>query len=86
MARETSKKSWDEYKDSNSRSFCQRLILDILKKHGKLTGREICSKANRDGLWKRLSELRDSGFIAEAGKRVCSVTNRKAIIWEVVEP
>lgn len=83
MARSTSKESWKDFKDSDSQALCYRAIIEILERNGNLTGREICKKAGRDGLWKRLSELRTRGFIEEAGKRICSVTGKKAIVWKL---
>lgn len=79
--RRTSKEAWDEYKESEDRDRCFKLVMDTLLKHGPLTGREICARAGHEGLWKRLSELSKEGFVEEAGKRMCTVTGKRAIMW-----
>lgn len=85
MMRSTSKESWDQFKGSKARVHCIKIVLEALSKHGSSTGREICAYAGHDGLWKRLSEMARDGYIREKGKRVCKVTNKKAIEWEIVE-
>lgn len=83
--RDTSVKSWEEIKASDARTKCMRTIVETLSLHGPLTGREICDKADQDGLWKRLSEMQRMGVVDTDGKRKCSITRRTAYIWKLKE-
>ncbi len=82
---ETSITSWEEFKNSPSKSNCYLTIIQTLKECGPLTGREICNKADQEGLWKRLSEMEKEDKVKTAGKRTCSITGRKALLWTLSE-
>ena len=79
--RTTSKLAWEELKDSPRRAKSMKEVINTLHRHGPLTGRELSFKADHEGLWKRLSEMRREGLIEERGKRRCTVTNRIAVVW-----
>jgi hypothetical protein len=82
MGQETSKKSWDEFKSSESHAKLIRTVIETLEiSKYPLTGREICMNSGIEGLWKRLSEMRKMGIVVEKGKRRCSVTGKTALIW-----
>lgn len=83
--RQTSRESWKEFKGSKAKTNCIKLVMEALSKHGPSTGREICTYSGHDGLWKRLSELSKDGYIEEKGKRPCTITGKKAIVWAVVK-
>ena len=82
MVTETSKKSWDEFKSSDAHAKSIKVIIETLEvSKYPLTGREICSNAGIEGLWKRLSEMRKMGIVVERGKRRCTVTGKTSLIW-----
>jgi hypothetical protein len=82
---ETSVEAWKDFKDSPSKANCTRLVAYTLKQNGPLTGREVCEKAGQEGLWKRLSEMEKEGVVKTIGKRICSITGKKALIWTLCE-
>ena len=59
----------------------QQEAWELLKQFGPCTAREL--NAHRDGIWKRLSELRAKGAAKEVGTRKCSVSGRNAIVWDI---
>ena len=63
----------------------QKEAYRVLYNEGPLTGQELARQAKIAGLWKRLSELKDSGVIQEVGKRHCTVTGRMALVWDVTQ-
>lgn len=85
MKRETSKEAREEFKSTNTQAYCMHLILDILDRYGPLTGREICEKADQEGLWKRLSEMEKLNIIETDGKKRCSVTGKRALVWKLTK-
>ena len=84
MKRDTSKKAWEEYQDSDARGEAIKLAISTLVKHGPLTGQELSSKAGHSGLWKRLSEMERMGFVETGSKRKCRITNRTAYVWALI--
>lgn len=63
----------------------QLLAWVALQRHGPMTAQELDAAADTQGLWKRLSELRNLGFAVEFGTRECLITGRKAVIWGAVK-
>lgn len=60
-----------------------KTVLENLVRCRGLTAQELCHKAGREGLWKRLSELRDMALIEEVGVRKCSVSGQPALTWRL---
>lgn len=64
----------------------QRQVMDIMSMF-RLTGMTNMEIAKQLG-WSinrvtpRVKELRDKGLVKEIGKRCCTVTGRKAIVWK----
>lgn len=82
MGQETSKKSWDEFKSSESHAKSIKAVIETLEiSKYPLTGREICVSAGIEGLWKRLSEMRRMGIVIEKGKRQCTITGKTSLTW-----
>lgn len=61
----------------------QRTVLKLLIDSGPLTGSEVNEALNSHSGHKRLSELEKMGVIRAGPSRVCKVTQREAIQWEV---
>jgi hypothetical protein len=84
MVTETSKQSWQEFKDSAARAKSIKLIIETLEiSKYPLTGREICVNAQQEGLWKRLKEMERQGLVETADKRRCSVTGKTSLVWKL---
>jgi hypothetical protein len=82
---DTSRKAWDEIKDSEAQAESFKTVLAVLtaNKGQALTGREICAKASQEGLWKRLREMERMGWITMQDKRPCTITGKTAYTWTV---
>ena len=83
--RRTSREAFQEIRDDGTLGERQRLALEIIRRHGPMTGNELCHQARSPGLWKRCSELEKLGLVREDGSRPCRITGRKAILWRAVE-
>ena len=61
-------------------------VLKALKRFGPGTQEDMAYFTNLrvDQAWRRLSELKNQGFIRDSGKRRVGRSGRKQIIWEVV--
>lgn len=58
----------------------------FLASEGPCTGRELSRVAGKDGLWKRISELKSLGLAKETGVRQCRITGMNAIVWAATIP
>jgi len=61
-------------------------VYQVLFKHGPLTGRETFQRIGHGfttHTGARLTELRDAGVVSEVGHKICSVTGRRVILWDV---
>ena len=84
--RQTSKNAHQELTKSGAVSGLQLVAWETLKQHGPLTARELDREAGTSGLWKRLSELKRLGMIAEDQIRECSVSGNFVLTWRITTP
>jgi hypothetical protein len=83
----TSTQSWHEFRGSAEHQRDSNLVLDIMERSKTpLTGREICDRGGKDGLWKRLSELEKAGMIEAKDKRKCTITGKTSKVWTLRVP
>lgn len=90
--RQTSIEAYNKIKENGLLSKARLSVYETLYKYGPLTGGEIFN-AHPDlygthhivkgSVCARLTELRRSGVVQEVGKRVCGITGRRAITWDV---
>ncbi|AVR47229.1 hypothetical protein C7S20_19320 [Christiangramia fulva] len=81
----TSIEAHEFVKDKKSRM--HKNILQTLRVIGKGSFRDM---AHAGGLkeaqvWKRLSEMKELGYIVEVGIKVCPESNRKVTVWAINE-
>ena len=82
--RSTSSQAW---KQINEQGLLPKMRLDVynwIYSNGPATAREIERGTNRHAN-KRLSELRLQGVIQETRTRICNVTGRSVIEWDVTD-
>lgn len=80
---DTSRKgALDVYPRSGSQRWKALIAIAKSGDHG-LTYAEIELKTDVNDVWKRLSELRDGGWIKESGERVVKGTGSMATIWKI---
>jgi hypothetical protein len=80
--RETSNAAYQAIKASGLLSSRREQAYDITYEHGPGTAGELRKKSGVDGLWKRLTELRDMGLVYEVQERQCAVTDKVVIEWD----
>ena len=86
--RSTSKKSLREVIESGVLGDMQKMVYEALHSYGPCTANELYKhltrrkKINQANITTRLGELRAMGSAAEKGKRVCSVTGKRVLVWE----
>lgn len=93
MARQTSVEVYNSIMADGSVAKMRKRVYDILFKFGPLTASELHARAKdvysdlslRDNYQKRLPELRKMGIVSETGTRVCSITSREVIEWDVTD-
>ena len=61
----------------------RRQVYGWLHNYGPATAAEVEAALKSKDAHKRLPELRNQGIIEELGKRICTVTGRKVIEWNV---
>jgi hypothetical protein len=89
MIRQTSVESYNQIKSHGLLSKRKQAVYDCLYEFGPLTANEIFARLDgsikmvQANLHARLSELRDSKCVQEVGTSVCTVTGRKALLWDV---
>lgn len=77
------KKLWQQYKENPGKGETYKIIIETLEKEGEMTSGELCVKAGRPGLWKRLSEMQQEGLLDIVGQRRCTISGKKANIWSL---
>lgn len=85
LPRSTSLAAWNSLLNSDKLSKLYREVIRALYHNGPSTAKEIEFHSRKSGIWKRTSELRDSGFIEEVCKRACSITKEEAVEWRLPE-
>lgn len=91
MVRETSAQAYKEIKENGLLSVKRMEVYETIYLNGKMTSAEAYMVMNRDKPKSslisqsraRFTELRDMGCLSECGTKTCSVTSKKAIVWEV---
>lgn len=69
-----------------SASYRHQALIAIAKSGDRgMTYEEVEEKTGINSVWKRLSELRDGGWIYEAGERVVKSTGSQATIWKMTQ-
>lgn len=89
MARRTSALAFQRIQDDGLLGRLQFQVYSALYHHGPLTALEVCRHLGRLSLQvsvsPRMAELKRMGAIEEVGERVCSVTGKLAITWDVTD-
>ena len=87
MARKTSALAFQRIQEDGLLGRLQLQVYSALYHHGPLTALEVCRHLGRLSLQvsvsPRMAELKRMGAIEEAGERVCDVTGKTAIVWDV---
>jgi len=84
--RQTSLLAYQELKQADLNRRYKR-ILEALRYYGAMTDREICNVLgykDPNKVRPRRNELVKMGIIEEKGKRICSISRKKAIMWGVL--
>ena len=89
MVRETSRKVFEEIRDSGLLSKIRLKVLENVMELAPCTSTELHQrmmfKFNMNGSWKSLSYLRDIGVLIELGTRSCTVTGRDVVEWDLTD-
>lgn len=83
MTQPTSAQTYHDILRSGELGDRQRAVLKLLMDKGPLTGSEVNAALDSHSGHKRLSELEKMGVIRSGASRICTVTKREAIAWEV---
>jgi len=90
VARETSVETYNAIKNNGLLSEKRLQVYETLYELGPLTASEIAdaipdfkSPSVGFNVHARLCELREMGGIKEVGKKTCTISNRKVILWDV---
>lgn len=87
MARKTSALAFQRIQEEGILGRLQFQVYDALYHHGPLTALEVCRHLGRLSLQvsvsPRMCELKRMGAIEEVGERICAVTGKTAIVWDV---
>lgn len=83
--RQTSVEAYNDIMVSGLLGKRQKDAYAVLYENGPLTGNELSLKMGIPGQWKRCSELKKRGLALEVGERLCSVTGRNCITWDVTD-
>ena len=89
-SRQTSIDAYNEIKNGNLLKTVRLEVYECLYAHGPMTQMELCRKINNPkrqdrSYMPRFAELKDMGVIQEIGQKVCSVTGRGVICWDVTD-
>lgn len=92
MVRKTSIEAYHKIKDGGLLSERRWQVYACVFEHGPMTSAEAFRIINGYNPIKnitqsraRFTELREMGVFAEVGEKICSVTNHKAILWDVTD-
>lgn len=90
MTRRTSIETYHAIKDNGLLSELRWRVYDLLFHHGPLTQMELCRKNADPGvqdrsLMPRFAELEKMGVIEVIGERICTITGRMVLVWDVTD-
>lgn len=85
--------SIEVYHQIESEGLLSALRFDVYKTlfhHGPLTQMELCRKISNPirqdrSYMPRFAELKKMGVIKEVGEKVCSITGRNVLLWDVTD-
>lgn len=83
MVRRTSVEAYNDIQKSGLLGERQKHAYGVLYRLGPMTGNELSNAMGMPGQWKRCSELKKRGVVEEVGEKVCCITGRQAIAWDV---
>lgn len=83
MTQPTSAQTYYDILQSGELGDRQRAVLKLLMDKGAMTGSEVNEALDSASGHKRLSELEKMGVVRAGPSRICNVTKREAIAWEV---
>jgi hypothetical protein len=88
MIRETSIATYHQIQEEGLLSERRNQVFKCLWEHGPMTQNETYVKLNvpnlqQSSIMPRFAELKDLGVIDDIGKRICTVTGRMVLEWEV---
>ena len=91
-SRLTSSEVYNQIKEEGLLNALLWQVYDCLYRHGPLTAREAWSKLWDSGerrlahsIIPRFAQLKKMGLVRPIGKRLCSITNRKVLVWDVTD-
>lgn len=91
MIRTTSIESYNKIREGSLLSERRLQVYEVLFEHGPMTANELFrilmgkTTITQSNIHARLNEMREMGCVREIGKRECSVTNNKVILWDVTD-
>lgn len=88
MIRETSIAVYHQIQEEGLLSDRRNQVFKCLWEHGPMTQNETYIKLNvpnlqQSSIMPRFAELKDLGVITDIGKRICTITGRMVLEWEV---
>lgn len=88
MIRETSIAVYHQIQEEGLLSDRRNQVFKCLWEHGPMTQNETYIKLNvpnlqQSSIMPRFAELKDLGVITDIGKRICTITGRTVLEWEV---
>lgn len=87
MSRKTSSITYRAIVDEGLLSPLRLEIYTMLFIHGPMTCKEVTKRigAERDSISPRMQEMVRMGVVEETGERMCSVSDRLAVLWDVTD-
>lgn len=89
QVRSTSMKTYREIQDEGIYDTDMEMVYNAIHNNPLMTAREYCililGYDDMNKVRPRVTDLKTQGMIIEVGKRIDSVSNRKAIVWATLE-
>jgi len=89
VIRKTSRIAYKQIQEQGLLSQRRFEVYEALFYHGPLTANEarehIGGHVPLNSVSPRMAELKDRGVVVEVGEKICSVTGKKAILWDVTD-
>lgn len=88
MIRQTSLDAYHELRGTGKLGDRQKEVFEAFLKYGACTDRELAAlmhQADPNQVRPRRNELMKLGLVREVERRQCSITKRRAIVWDAIE-
>ena len=87
MITDTSLEAYMELKGSREYKSKMMEVYEAIRKVPLMTGREyttlILKKLDMNEVRPRITDLKDLGLVCVVGKRLCTISKKKAYIWSI---